>query len=112
VEIQNVDADGEKPSFVPTPDVVKAMIREGVLTGAPSGKRDFAAMQRVQRMVGAERLEPDVAQSCACDERRLVTPVSPTEKYGIQTLLTERPASARGLTRGWCEFDKSAVRIC
>ena len=45
MEIQNVDADGEKPSFIPTPDVVKALIREGVLTGAPSGKRDFAAMQ-------------------------------------------------------------------
>ena len=45
MEIQNVDADGEKPAFVPTPDVVKAMIREGVLTGVPSGKRDFAAMQ-------------------------------------------------------------------
>ena len=44
--IQNVDADGENPSFIPTTDVVKALIREGgVLTGAPSGKRDFAAMQ-------------------------------------------------------------------
>ncbi len=109
MEIQNVDADGES-SFVPTPDVVKAMICEGVLTGAPSGKRDFAAMQTAFNAWSEQ--SPDVAQSCACDERRLVTPVSPTEKYGIQTLLTERPASARGLTRGWCEFDKSAVRIC
>ena len=34
-----------KPAFIPTPDVVRALIREGVLTRAPSGKRDFAAMQ-------------------------------------------------------------------
>lgn len=34
-----------KPVFIPTPDVVKALIREGVLASAPSGKRDFATMQ-------------------------------------------------------------------
>jgi hypothetical protein len=34
-----------KPAFIPTPDVVKALIREGVLAKAPSGKRDFQAMQ-------------------------------------------------------------------
>ena len=34
-----------KPAFIPTPDMIKALIREGVLAKTPSGKRDFAAMQ-------------------------------------------------------------------
>lgn len=34
-----------KPAFIPTPDVVKALLRGGVLTAAPGGKRDFQAMQ-------------------------------------------------------------------
>jgi 3-methyladenine DNA glycosylase Tag len=34
-----------KPAFIPTRDVVAALIREGVLSREPSGKRDFAAMQ-------------------------------------------------------------------
>ncbi len=34
-----------KPAFIPTPDVVTALIREGVLARAPSGKGDFRAVQ-------------------------------------------------------------------
>ncbi len=34
-----------KPAFIPTQDVVAALIREGVLTKPPGGKADFAAMQ-------------------------------------------------------------------
>lgn len=34
-----------KPAFIPTPDVVKALIRGGVLSAPPSGKRDFQTMQ-------------------------------------------------------------------
>jgi 3-methyladenine DNA glycosylase Tag len=34
-----------KPGFIPTPDVVKALFREKVLSKAPSGKGDFATMQ-------------------------------------------------------------------
>lgn len=35
-----------KPAFIPTPDVIKALIREGVLAKAPSGKGDFQAIQK------------------------------------------------------------------
>lgn len=34
-----------KPAFIMTPDVVAALIREGVLDKAPSARRDFAAVQ-------------------------------------------------------------------
>lgn len=34
-----------KPAFVMTPDVVAALIREGVIDKPPSAKRDFAAIQ-------------------------------------------------------------------
>lgn len=34
-----------KPAFITTPDVVKALIREGVLERPPGGKRDMAAVQ-------------------------------------------------------------------
>jgi 3-methyladenine DNA glycosylase Tag len=34
-----------KPSFITSRDVAAALIREGVLTKAPSGKRDLAAIQ-------------------------------------------------------------------
>ncbi|PWR19353.1 DNA-3-methyladenine glycosylase I [Zavarzinia aquatilis] len=34
-----------KPAFIPTPDVVTALIREGVIAKAPGGKKDFAAVQ-------------------------------------------------------------------
>ena len=34
-----------KPAFITSPDMVAALIREEVLTKAPSGKRDFAAIQ-------------------------------------------------------------------
>ena len=34
-----------KPAFITTPDVVAALIREGVLTAPPSGKRDLAVIQ-------------------------------------------------------------------
>ncbi|MFI5013572.1 MAG: DNA-3-methyladenine glycosylase I [Hyphomicrobiales bacterium] len=34
-----------KPAFIPTRDVVTALVREGVLDRAPSGKRDLAAIQ-------------------------------------------------------------------
>jgi len=36
-----------KPAFVASPDVVAALIREGVLTKPPSGQRDLAAIQAV-----------------------------------------------------------------
>lgn len=35
-----------KPAFIPTKDVVAALIREGVLDRPPSAKRDFAAIQQ------------------------------------------------------------------
>lgn len=35
-----------KPAFITTKDVVAALIREGVVTKAPSSKRDFAAIQQ------------------------------------------------------------------
>ena len=35
-----------KPAFIPTGDVVAALIREGVLTKAPGGKGDFKTMQQ------------------------------------------------------------------
>jgi 3-methyladenine DNA glycosylase Tag len=35
-----------KPAFIPTPDVVAALIRAEVLTKSPSSKADFAAMQK------------------------------------------------------------------
>jgi 3-methyladenine DNA glycosylase Tag len=34
-----------KPAFITSPDMVAALIREGVLTKPPSGKRDLAAIQ-------------------------------------------------------------------
>lgn len=34
-----------KPAFIPTPDVVTALIREGVIAKVPGGKKDFAAIQ-------------------------------------------------------------------
>jgi 3-methyladenine DNA glycosylase Tag len=34
-----------KPAFITTPDVVAALIREKVVTKAPSSKKDFAAIQ-------------------------------------------------------------------
>jgi 3-methyladenine DNA glycosylase Tag len=34
-----------KPAFVLTPDVVTALVREGVVRRAPGGKQDFAAVQ-------------------------------------------------------------------
>jgi 3-methyladenine DNA glycosylase Tag len=34
-----------KPAFIPTPDVVKALIREEVLTKSPAGKGDFVKIQ-------------------------------------------------------------------
>ena len=34
-----------KPAFIPTPDVVKALIREQVLSKSPAGKGDFAKIQ-------------------------------------------------------------------
>ena len=35
-----------KPAFIPTGDVVAALIREGALTKAPGGKGDFKTMQQ------------------------------------------------------------------
>jgi 3-methyladenine DNA glycosylase Tag len=35
-----------KPAFITTKDVVAALIREGVITKTPGGKRDFAAIQQ------------------------------------------------------------------
>jgi len=34
-----------KPAFILTPDVVAALVREGVVTRAPTGKRDLALVQ-------------------------------------------------------------------
>ena len=34
-----------KPAFALSPDVVKALIREGVVAGEPSGRKDMAAIQ-------------------------------------------------------------------
>jgi 3-methyladenine DNA glycosylase Tag len=34
-----------KPAFIPTRDVVAALLREGVLDREPTGRRDFAVMQ-------------------------------------------------------------------
>jgi 3-methyladenine DNA glycosylase Tag len=34
-----------KPAFVASPDMVAALMREGVLTGPPGGKKDLAAIQ-------------------------------------------------------------------
>jgi 3-methyladenine DNA glycosylase Tag len=35
-----------KPAFIPTKDVVAALVREGVLERAPGGKKDFVAIQQ------------------------------------------------------------------
>lgn len=43
-----------KPAFIPTGDVVAALIREGVLAKAPSGKGDFKAMQQAFNRWSAE----------------------------------------------------------
>lgn len=43
-----------KPAFIPTPDVVAALIREKVLTGIPKGKGDFAIMQGAFNQWAAE----------------------------------------------------------
>jgi 3-methyladenine DNA glycosylase Tag len=43
-----------KPAFIPTRDVVAALIREGVLDREPSGKRDFAAIQEAFNRWAAE----------------------------------------------------------
>lgn len=43
-----------KPAFIPTSDVVKALIRERVLSKAPSGKRDLATMQTAFNQWSAE----------------------------------------------------------
>ena len=34
-----------KPGFITTPDVVKALVREKVIGGAPTGKRDLKIVQ-------------------------------------------------------------------
>ena len=34
-----------KPAFIPTPDVVRALVREEVLSKSPGGKADFAKVQ-------------------------------------------------------------------
>jgi len=34
-----------KPAFIPTLDVVKALVREKVIGGAPTGKRDLKIVQ-------------------------------------------------------------------
>jgi 3-methyladenine DNA glycosylase Tag len=34
-----------KPAFITSPDMIAALIREGVIKGRPSGKRDLAAIQ-------------------------------------------------------------------
>ena len=36
-----------KPAFIPTPDVVKALVREKVIGGPPTGKRDLKIVQEV-----------------------------------------------------------------
>lgn len=43
-----------KPAFIATPDVVAALIREGVLDRPPGGKRDFAAIQAAFNTWAAE----------------------------------------------------------
>jgi 3-methyladenine DNA glycosylase Tag len=43
-----------KPAFITTKDVVAALIREGVLTRPPGGKRDFAAIQTAFNRWSAE----------------------------------------------------------
>ena len=43
-----------KPAFIPTGDVVAALIREGVLTKAPGGKGDFKTMQQAFNRWSAE----------------------------------------------------------
>jgi 3-methyladenine DNA glycosylase Tag len=43
-----------KPTFIATPDVVAALIREGVLERPPGGKRDLAAIQAALNRWAAE----------------------------------------------------------
>jgi 3-methyladenine DNA glycosylase Tag len=43
-----------KPAFIPTPDVVTALIREAVLTKSPSSKADFVALQKAFNQWSAE----------------------------------------------------------
>ena len=43
-----------KPAFIATPDVVAALVREGVVERAPSAKRDFAAVQAAFNRWAAE----------------------------------------------------------
>lgn len=43
-----------KPAFILRPDVVTALIREGVLKGPPGGKRDLAAVQAAFNRWSAE----------------------------------------------------------
>lgn len=43
-----------KPAFITRPDVVAALIREGVLERPPSGKRDLAAIQAAFNRWAAE----------------------------------------------------------
>jgi 3-methyladenine DNA glycosylase Tag len=43
-----------KPAFITSPDVVAALVREGVLQKAPTSKRDFTAVQDVFNKWSAE----------------------------------------------------------
>lgn len=43
-----------KPAFIATPDVVAALIREGIIDHAPGGKRDLAQVQLAFNQWGAE----------------------------------------------------------
>jgi 3-methyladenine DNA glycosylase Tag len=43
-----------KPAFITTPDMVGALIREGVLDRPPSGKRDLAAIQAAFNLWSSE----------------------------------------------------------
>jgi 3-methyladenine DNA glycosylase Tag len=43
-----------KPAFITTPDMVAALIREGVLNLPPSGKRDLAAIQAAFNLWSSE----------------------------------------------------------
>lgn len=43
-----------KPAFIATPDMVAALVREGVVDKAPSAKRDFAAVQAAFNRWAAE----------------------------------------------------------
>ena len=43
-----------KPAFIATPDMVAALIREGVIERPPSGKRDVAAIQAAFNQWSAE----------------------------------------------------------